>query len=76
MTPLVGDGAEQPAESPASDQEAGRGENQPQTVLPPKGVLAGGPAAGAELAGALDHAVALLARVVDGAPAARTPAAA
>jgi hypothetical protein len=67
--PLVGDGAEQPAKSPASDQGAGRGENQDQTVLPPTGLLAGGTPAGAGVAGALDHAVALLARVVESAPA-------
>jgi hypothetical protein len=74
--PFVGDGAEQPAESPTSDQEAGRGENQGQTGMPTTRVLAGGAPGGARLVGALDHAVALLARVVEGAPAAGTPAAA
>jgi hypothetical protein len=74
--PFVGDGAEQPAECPASEQDEGRGENQGQTVLPTACLLAGGAATGASVAGALDHAVALLARVVESAPAAGTPAAA
>jgi hypothetical protein len=67
--PFVGDGAEQPADSPPSTQEAGRGENQDRTVLPTTGVLAGGAATGAGVAGAVDHAAALLARVVESAPA-------
>ena len=48
---------------------AGRGENQ--RLIAPRAaaaVLAGGAAGGARLAGALDHAVALLARVVHRAP--------
>jgi hypothetical protein len=39
----------------------------------PAGVVAGGAAAGASLAGPLGHALALVARLVGGAPAARTP---
>jgi len=70
--------AEQPtaSPSPAPLEEAGRGENQPQTSLPAARVLAGRTPPGASVAGALDHAVALLARVVERAPAAGTPAAA
>jgi hypothetical protein len=72
------DGAEQlaPSPSPAVPEEGGRGENQPQTGMPAARVLAGGTASGARLAGALDHAVALLARVVEGAPATGAAAAA
>jgi hypothetical protein len=71
-------GAAQPVGRPssASPEDGKRGKNRPHAVLPPPGVLAGRPAAGAKLAGALDHAVALLARVVEAAPAARTAAAA
>jgi hypothetical protein len=72
----MGDDAAQAVDSPPSSEEGGRGENQGQSGLPPAGLLAGGPATGPGLAGALDHAVALLARVVEGAPAARAPAAA
>jgi hypothetical protein len=63
-------GAAQPVDcpSPASLKEGGRGENRPQTALPTARVLAGGTASGASVAGALDHAVALLARVVERAP--------
>jgi SRSO17 transposase len=66
--------ADQPvaAPLPATDAMAGRGENERQAA----GVLAGGAAPGASVVGALDHAVAPLARVVDGAPATRAPAAA
>jgi SRSO17 transposase len=60
------------APDPTTDEMAGRGENDGQ--IP--GVLAGGPARGARLVGALDHAVALLARVVESAPATRAAAAA
>jgi hypothetical protein len=74
--PLAGDGAEQPAESPASAQGAGRGENQPQAGMPAAGLLAGGAPAGPGVAGAVDHAVALLARVVESAPAPGVAAAA
>jgi hypothetical protein len=53
---------------PASPPEAGRGENERGAVGTPPALLAGGAARGARLVGALDHAVALLARVVDRAP--------
>ena len=70
------DAAAQPVDSPASMEEVGRGENQPQTALPTARLLAGSTAPGAGVAGAMDHAVALLAGVVEGAPAAGTGAAA
>jgi hypothetical protein len=73
---MARDGAEQPIDSPASNEEGERGENQRQTGMPTARVLAGRPAPGASVVGALDHAVALLARLVDGAPTAGTPAAA
>jgi hypothetical protein len=71
-------GAAQPADrpTPASSEEGRRGENQGQSGMPPAGVLAGCPATGEKLAGAVDHAGALLARMVEGAPAARASAAA
>jgi SRSO17 transposase len=55
--------------APSSHREAGRGENQrdERTAAAPA-LLAGGAAGGARLVGALDHAVALLARVVERAP--------
>jgi SRSO17 transposase len=58
-----------PTSTPASPLEAGRGEKQrpgPASAAP--ALLASGAARGAGLAGALDHAVALLARVVECAP--------
>ena len=55
---------------PASPPEAGRGENERGAAVPPPALLAGGAARRARLVGALDHAVALLARVVDRAPTA------
>jgi SRSO17 transposase len=58
-----------PTPTPASTQEAGRGENQRRgRASTAPALLAGGAARGAGLAGALDHAVALLARVVECAP--------
>jgi SRSO17 transposase len=70
--------AEQPADAPvpATDEVAGRGENERQPGVPAAGVVAGGAAPSESVAGALDHAVALLARVVEGAPATGAPAAA
>ena len=55
--------------APASSVEAGRGENQQaaSTAAAPA-LLAGGAAGRARLVGALDHALALLARVVECAP--------
>jgi hypothetical protein len=57
---------------------AGRGENGRRGTArrAAGGVLAGGAAGGAGLAGAVDHALALLAGLVGAAPAARPPAAA
>jgi DDE superfamily endonuclease len=66
-------GAEQLAASPAPPEEAGRGENQ---LLPAAVLLAGSAPPGARVAGAVDHAVALLARLVECAPTTPTPAAA
>jgi hypothetical protein len=55
---------------PASRSEAGRGEKQRDAHgRAAAALLAGGAAGGAGVAGALDHAVALLARVVERAPA-------
>jgi hypothetical protein len=72
------DGAAHPVggPAPASREEGERGENQPRTALPTARVLAGRTPAGPSLAGTMDHAVALLARVVEGAPATGAPAAA
>jgi SRSO17 transposase len=53
---------------PTSPSEAGRGENGQDTAGAPAALLARRPAGGAGLLGAVDHAVALLARVVDCAP--------
>jgi len=60
------DGAEAPAHcsSPTTDEVAGRGKNQRQPGRPPTRVVAGGTPSGEELAGALDHAVALLESLV------------
>jgi hypothetical protein len=72
------DGSEQLADSPspATDEAGGRGENQAHPGVPATGVVAGGAATGQSVAGAVDHAVALLARVVRSAPATRAAAAA
>ncbi len=72
------EGAEQPADapSPVTEEEAGRKKNQRPTAGPAAAVVAGGAAPGASVAGAVDHAVALLARVVERAPASGAPAAA
>jgi hypothetical protein len=69
--PVAGDGVVHPADSPAPAPatEGGWGENQPQPLLAAAGLLAGGAAPGEKLVGAVDHAVALLARVVQSAPA-------
>ena len=56
---------------PAADEAAGRGGN---TRHAPAGVLAGGAAPRARLAGAVDNAPALLAQLVAAAPAARAAA--
>jgi hypothetical protein len=71
------EGAEQPAEAPSPvTEEAGREKNHAVTAGPAAGLLAGGAARGPGVVGAVDHAGALLARVVEGAPAAGAPAAA
>jgi hypothetical protein len=56
------------AAPPSSPREVGRGENERDAAAAPSALLARGAACGARLVGALDHAVALLARVVDRAP--------
>jgi hypothetical protein len=57
------------APDPSSHSEDGRGENGRHVdAQPPPALLAGGAARGAGVAGALDHAVALLARLVERAP--------
>jgi len=57
---------------PSSRSEAGRGENQRDDgAAAAPALLASGAARGARLVGALDHAVALLAGMVERAPAAR-----
>jgi len=59
------------APAPAPLREAGRGENQQHRgAAAAPAVVAGGAAGGARVAGAVDHAVALLARVVGAAPTA------
>ena len=65
-TAVAGQPAEALAPEPAADEAVGRGENTRPT---PASVLAGGAARRARLAGAVDHAAALLARVVVVAPA-------
>jgi hypothetical protein len=72
------DGAEHPGDSssPPPSEDGGRGENQDLPSLPAARLLAGSAPTGAGLVGALDHAVALLARVVESAPTSRAPAAA
>jgi SRSO17 transposase len=60
--------APSPAPAPAFPPEAGRGENERPAAAAPPALLARGPARGARLVGALDHAVALLACLVDRAP--------
>jgi len=61
--------APSPDPAPAPLREAGRGENERHAAggAAPT-VVAKGPPGGPRLVGALDHAVALLARVVDGTP--------
>jgi SRSO17 transposase len=65
--------ASPPAPTPASTMEAGRGENRPRHAAAVPPLMAGGAPGGAGVAGALDHAVALLARVVDRAPTRAPP---
>ena len=70
-TPVAGRPDEDLMPQPAADEAAGRGGN---TRHAPPGVLAGGAARRARVAGAVAHALALLARLVEAAPAARPPA--
>ncbi len=70
-TAVAGRPDEDLAPQPAADEAAGRGGNRPHA---PAGVLAGGAARRARVAGAVAHAPALLARLVEAAPAARPPA--
>jgi DDE superfamily endonuclease len=65
-----GTSQEQAPPPPPATESAGRGENREGAIVPPRSLLAGGPAAGAELVGAVGHARALLARMVDAAPTA------
>jgi len=62
------DGAEAPAQcsssSPPTDEVAGREKNQRQSGVPATGVVARSTPSGEELAGALDHAVAVLESLV------------
>jgi len=62
------DGAEAPAQcsssSPPTDEVAGREKNQRQSGVPATGVVARCTPSGEELAGALDHAMALLESLV------------
>jgi hypothetical protein len=59
--------------APTAAEAVGRGENQDRASSSPL-QLASGTAAGASVVGTVDHAVALLARVVECAPTTRTPA--
>ena len=70
-TAIAGQPDEDLESQPAADEAAGRGENTRQSSA---GVLAGGAARRARVAGAVDHALALLAQLVEAAPAARPPA--
>jgi hypothetical protein len=70
-TPIAGRPDEDLAPQPVADEAAGRGENARHA---PAGVLAGGAARRARVAGAVDHALALLAQLVAAAPATRAPA--
>jgi len=70
------EGAEQPAEAPSPAPEAGREKNQRPTGRPASSVVARGAAPCPDVVGAVDHAVALLARVVERAPTSRAATAA
>lgn len=70
-TAITGQPDEEVAPQPTADEAVGRGEN---TRPAPAGVLAGGAARRARLAGAVAHAPALLAQLVATAPTARTAA--
>ena len=61
---------------PVADEARGGGKKPQRESAPAATLLASGPPGGAGLAGALDHAVALLERVVDGAPTSTAPNAA
>jgi hypothetical protein len=71
----AGPGADQPvATSPAPTTAAGGGKNRDHAAATSATLLAGRTPSGAGVAGTLDHALALLARVVDTAPTTATPA--
>jgi SRSO17 transposase len=66
----------QPGETePAPKGEAVGGKNRDHTAASPTALVAGGPPGGASMAGALDHALAVLARLVEEAPTTTTPGA-
>jgi hypothetical protein len=72
-----GDGVEPPVACASPTPDAvGRGENQRQSGMPTTRVVADGAAPSESVARAMDHVVALLARVVERAPTSRTAAAA
>jgi SRSO17 transposase len=58
---------------PVVTKARGRGKNQQRGGASAAALLAGNPPRGSRLAGAVDHAVALLGRVVDAAPASSAP---
>jgi hypothetical protein len=64
------------ATEPVADEARGGGKKQQRESAPAASLLASGPPGGAGLAGALDHAVALLERVGAGAPTSTAPNAA
>jgi len=68
---------DQPARTdPVADETTGRGENGEHTATPPAVLLAGSASCGPGVVGAMDHALALLARMVRSAPTSATPGAA
>ncbi len=65
---------DQPAQAdPVADETMGRGKNGAHAAASAPALLAGGTSRGSDVAGAVDHAVALLARVVESAPTTATP---
>jgi DDE superfamily endonuclease len=74
----VGEGRadDEDAAAPATEPEAGRGGNGAGNARPPTGLVAGGVARGAGVAGTVDGATAILASMERSAPAARVATAA
>jgi hypothetical protein len=67
-------GRNQPAEpEPVPDEETAGGKNRDPAAIPSAPLVAGGPPGGAGMAGALDHALALLARMVNEVPTTAAP---